>query len=262
MADEAKLASLVQRLDGEVKGKSLDQAAATLRQVKIMLVGFRLSPPFEDESAARKQLSLARTALELGVLLAVEQGDVEAFQRGMAQLKPYYHDYAAMLPASSSQWPVIGLNLMALLAANKLSEFHTELELIPLEQYENKFVAFPIMLEQELMEGSYGPILKQGRQVPHPGYSFFMNKLLDTARERIAACSEKAYDSISVGELTKLLLLPSDAETTKFVASRGWSVGAGGVVTFPDGAKRQLDIPAVPVIHQTLSYAAELERIV
>lgn len=49
----------------------------------------------------------------------------------MAQVKTCYSDYASVLPASALQFQLQGLNLMFLLANNKIAEFHTELELIP-----------------------------------------------------------------------------------------------------------------------------------
>lgn len=41
--------------------------------------------------------------------------------------------FHSFLPPSDLQWPILGLNLMDLLVSNKLSEFHTEVELIPPE---------------------------------------------------------------------------------------------------------------------------------
>jgi 26S proteasome regulatory subunit N12 len=43
---------------------------------------------------------------------------------------------------------VIGLYLLYLLAYNKISEYHTEIELIPLEeQHNNVFIKVPVSLE-------------------------------------------------------------------------------------------------------------------
>jgi 26S proteasome regulatory subunit N12 len=49
---------------------------------------------------------------------------------------------------SKRQSSILGLNLIHLLAKNKLDEFHTELELIPLEQHTDLFIKHPIQLEQ------------------------------------------------------------------------------------------------------------------
>ena len=56
---------------------------------------------------------------------------ITGFARHMAQVKTCYSDYASVLPISSLQFQLQGLNLMFLLANNKIAEFHTELELIP-----------------------------------------------------------------------------------------------------------------------------------
>lgn len=253
----AELKQTAQALRAAVEGGALDEAARLLTKAKILITRVPL------EGASAEQVGAARDALEQGVLLCVARRDLDGFRRCIAQLKPFYLDFgSAGVAESPLQWPVLGLNLMALLASNALSEFHTELELIPLEKHENEFVAFPVLLEQELMDGSYGPILSAARKVPHPGYALFMEMLVTTARDRIAACSEKAYDSLSVADIARMLSLPSEADARKFADARGWQVGGNGVVLFPDDNAAAAEIPAAAVIQQTLDYATELERIV
>jgi 26S proteasome regulatory subunit N12 len=78
---------------------------------------------------------------------------------------------------------ILGLNLLRLLAKNKLAEFHTELELIPLEvHHQNVFVKHPVYLEQCMMEGAYNKVTKARSDVPSDTYSFFMDMLMDTVR--------------------------------------------------------------------------------
>src|SRR4051794_11174541 len=60
-----------------------------------------------------------------------------------------------VLPESSQKWPILGLYMLSLLASSRIADFHTELELLPIASHSNKFIAYPIALEQELMEGSY-----------------------------------------------------------------------------------------------------------
>ena len=44
-----------------------------------------------------------------------------------------------------------------------------------------------------------------------------MDMLVDTVRDEIAECSEKAYPSIAAAELQNLLMLTSDAALAEFV---------------------------------------------
>lgn len=51
-------------------------------------------PPLGIETAnAIAERKFAREVLELSVLLAVNMGDKEAFQRQLSSLRPYYTDY-------------------------------------------------------------------------------------------------------------------------------------------------------------------------
>ena len=68
----------------------------------------------------------AREILEHGALVSVKTMDIPAFERYVAQLKIYYSDLAGTLPASQRQHPILGLNLLRLLAQNRIAEFHTE----------------------------------------------------------------------------------------------------------------------------------------
>lgn len=72
-------------------------------------------------------------------------------------------------------------------------------------------------LEQHIMEGSYNKVLsaKQDGLYAKEGM-FFMDMLVDTVRDEIAECSEKAYASIKLADLQTLLMLGSEAELREF----------------------------------------------
>lgn len=62
---------------------------------------------------------------------------------------------------SPNKYHLLGLNLLFLLSQNRVSEFHTELELLPQEIIRtNEFILHPWVLEQNLMEGSYNKIFR------------------------------------------------------------------------------------------------------
>jgi 26S proteasome regulatory subunit N12 len=81
----------------------------------------------------------------------------------MSVLKTYYDEqFRALIPNSQKMYTVMGLYLMYLLAYNKIAEYHTEIELIPIqEQHNNVFIRVPVALEQHFVEGSYNKILSQ-----------------------------------------------------------------------------------------------------
>ena len=246
----------------------LDAAAAHLGKLKLLMLNFTSLPPASPSApseAQMQELLLAREILEHGALLSVKTMDIPAFERYVAQLKIYYADCAATLPASQRQYPILGLNLLRLLAQNRIAEFHTELEIIPADlQSSNVYIKYPAQLEQHIMEGSYNKVLsaKRDNLFANDGM-YFLDLLVGTVREEIADCSEKAYSSISAAELQKLLMLNSKAELSEFADARGWDI-EGATVTFAKMEEEPLTakLPSTKLIQQTLSYAKELERIV
>jgi len=249
----------------------LEKCKEHLGKLKVAMLGFTSLPPATTPSMTegltqtqQQELLLAREILEHGALLSVKLMEIPAFERYVAQLKVYYSDFEA-LPSSQRQYPILGLNLLRLLAQNRIAEFHTELELIPAElQASNVYIKYPAQLEQHIMEGSYNKVLS----AKHDGLfasegMYFMDMLVDTVRDEIADCSERAYLSIEASALQGLLLMKSPAELAEFAEARGWSV-EGGSVTFAKMEEESAvqKLPSTQLIQETLSYAKELERIV
>jgi len=189
--------------------------------------------------------------------------DIPGFERYVAQLKAYYTDCASTLPESPKQYPMLGLNLLRLLAQNRIAEFHTELELLPATlQHSNVYIRFPAQLEQHIMEGSYNKVLAAKQDGPYAQEGmFFMDMLVNTVRDEISECSEKAYTSIAAAELQSLLMLSTPAELADYAETRGWTIQAG-VVSFGNDTLPPLQLPSSQLIRETLAYAKELERIV
>jgi len=207
---------------------------------------------------------ITREILENAVLLSIKEKDSEAFERDFAQLKAYYTDSRnAAVGESERKYPLLGCNLLRLLALDRLAEFHTELELIPIQLHlSNVYIRHSIQLEQFLMEGSYNKIFAAQRTVPAEYYAHFMQLLMGTVRSQIAASIEKAYTSLRMSDAEKLLRLQSRAELLEFMKQRKW-LAKDDIIEFvhEDKSKKQT-IPAMELIHQTLSYAKELERII
>ena len=84
---------------------------------------------------------------------------------------------------------LLGLNLLRLLAFNRIGEFHVELETIPYGachpyvfahaeltalHHDNIYIRHSIALEQFLMEGSYNKLFEARSAVPAECYNYFM----------------------------------------------------------------------------------------
>lgn len=242
----------------------LDVCHDILGKLKLKLTEFPALPPLYQSSAtALEELKLAREILEYAVGLSVKREDESAFERNFLQLKAYYTDTRDRLPSSPLEAPVLGLNLLRLLVQNRIAEFHTELELLLPEVQDNPCIRHVIELEQALMEGAYNRILNARQQVPDPLYLYFTDLLMHTVRDEIAACSEKAYEFLTVTDAKKLLTISGDQEMREYAEKHGWEVRNNCVYFRQEKEKvPRSEIPSMQLIQQTLGYARELERIV
>ncbi|KAJ3216772.1 hypothetical protein HDU67_008949 [Dinochytrium kinnereticum] len=161
----------------------------------------------------------------------------------------------------------LGLNLLRLLAQNRISEFHTELEVIEPEQLSaNIYIKHPLQIEQCLMEGSYNKVWNSRLNVPAEEYLFFIDILMGTIRlsddrNEIASCSEKAYTSLPLPDAATLLYFKTPSDVVPFAHERGWTISEGKII-FTTTNTENVELPTSKLIRQTLTYARELERIV
>lgn len=201
----------------------------------------------------------------------MEKQDIPEFEQHIQVLRTYYDEhFRQILPDSQKMYAVLGLYLLYLLAYNKISEYHTEIELIPMkEQQENVFIQVPLSLELHFVEGSYNKILGIKRQqVPHEAYQVFIDKFADAIRHEVARSAEKAYESLKLTDTQKLFMISSDAELRNFIASNQgkadnveWRI-VGDRLHFIKQKADAKEIPSAKMIGLCLDYATELNRIV
>lgn len=80
-------------------------------------------------------------------------------------------------------------------------------------------------------------------------------------REDIANCSEKSFKTLSLKDAEKVLLFNDNNQFQQYIKERNWKV-QGDVIQFGNNDNQTVEIPSLQLIHQTLHYAKELERIV
>jgi len=268
MAEFASVCKQYQELSREwTKGVARDnqKVAGLLEQLKFSLTTLAFLPTKEEKGANKQELTVSRDTLEIGAQYSVVVGDIPSFERYMAQLQTYYHDYSTdQLPESPFMYQLLGLNLLCLLAQNRVAEFHTELErLNPTDIQHNMYIRHPVSLEQYIMEGSYNKVLLAKGNVPAESYNFFIDILMDTVRNEIASCMEKAYADISCSDAARMLNI-SAKDMSNYAAKRNWSV-SGGRLEFLDLAKREqeeLGVPSMELANMAITYAREMEQIV
>mmetsp|Transcript_14966 Transcript_14966/g.43160 ORF Transcript_14966/g.43160 Transcript_14966/m.43160 type:complete len:256 (+) Transcript_14966:83-850(+) len=255
MSLPATLAPLLSELSAKYEVGDVVGGQETLSQLKIALLEV---PPSPEAS------QIACQALEMGVLLTVMDGNLDAFGRNVAQLKPHY-TRAGSAAVTPRKCHILGLNLMHLLVDNRLSEFHAELELLSEEEACNPLVSFPIELERQLMVGLYDQVLTT--KVPDASFQFFVDSLLQTVRDSIADCMEVSYKEMSLQSAMTMMKYTNPQDLMEYIQEcrDDWIVQNNQTLCFQPptgGSKVGTDIPSMQWIAQSLSYATEIERIV
>ncbi|CAF3919530.1 unnamed protein product [Rotaria magnacalcarata] len=191
--------------------------------------------------------------------------DIPAFERALAQLKPFYFDLENRIPESPYRYLLLGLNLLCLLSQNRLADFHTELELLsPKIIQTNPYIKHPVSLEQYLMEGSYNKVFLAKGNVPSPLFTFFMDILLNTIRDEIAHCMEKSYRQVSLNEAARILYLNNPEELAEIAKKHGWKLESDQSFRFADNQIKHENerVPADEIATQMIQYAREMEIII
>eukprot|EP00882_Tetradesmus_deserticola_P005573 GHRQ01005867.1.p1 GENE.GHRQ01005867.1~~GHRQ01005867.1.p1 ORF type:complete len:264 (+),score=140.06 GHRQ01005867.1:234-1025(+) len=254
---------LLDKLKTAHKKNDWPAGKAVLGQLRIKLIQLPAVPPNTGFSSptAQQELLLARDVYEHAVLLALKSQDEAALESSFTQLKTFYADTRSLLPAAPQEWMFAGLDLLRLLVANRIAEFHTELELLPAEGMAAPHVVSAVQLEQWLMEGAYNKVLAAGKSLP-PECSFAVEQLSATVREEIASCAEASYSSLKLADAQVLMMMTSKMELEQFAEQHGWAI-EGDLVHFYRAAAADANAEQhLRLINQSLLYAKELERIV
>ncbi|XP_021499647.1 26S proteasome non-ATPase regulatory subunit 8 [Meriones unguiculatus] len=246
------------------KSPNLSKCGEELGRLKLVLLELNFLPT-TGSKLTKQQLILARDILEIGAQWSILCKDIPSFERYMAQLKCYYFDYKEQLPESAYMHQLLGLNLLFLLSQNRVAEFHTELERLPAKDIQtNVYIKHPVSLEQYLMEGSYNKVFLAKGNIPAESYTFFIDILLDTIRDEIAGCIEKAYEKILFAEATRILFFNTPKKMTDYAKKRGWVLGPSNYYSFASQQQKPEDttIPSTELAKQVIEYARQLEMIV
>jgi len=193
--------------------------------MRIDLTFFEHLPPASPVDV--RECILAREIYEYATFLAVEKEDIEGFERNFTIVKTYYDEFNGILPESQKKYSILGLYLLYLLSFNKISEYHTEIELIPYAELNNVYIKVPVSLEVYFVEGSYNKILSSKQNVPLQAYQFFIDKFVDAIRYEVARSAERAYESLSLKDMGQLFMIGNQTELMQFVESNNMKDSVG-----------------------------------
>jgi len=263
----ASVEKLYKEFDSECKkgGPNCDKLCSQLK-LEIAKVGNQLLVDSQDTAL----LQMAREVYEKGAFLAIKKNDIPAFERNVKQLKIYYRDFDKKIGVkSANEYKILGLYLLALLAGDRIGEFHTELELVP--QHDSHFIERPVLLERYLMEGNYAKINQSVAQFSSQEYyPIFLEQLLATMRRRIIESLGRSTPAVSLDRVAKMLYMKSVNEVKEFLKKiqdekmddepTTWTVNGNMFQVVTNAGNEKIN--SLQAIGHAIDYATELERIV
>lgn len=187
-------------------------------QMKKLMFQFQTLPPFAPQAnidIEEYKLSLAFLEREMDFHLCNK--DTKSFQQTFKKIKQFYFDFIPILGKSERRLYFIGLYLLHLLVNNKLTEFSTELEIIPIEDLNNHYINIPRLLNECFMEGKYKTVSEIKTQTDDQHYRFYLNKFNDAVRFEIVRSIEKSHDIIKINKLKYLLSFDTDEEMREYI---------------------------------------------
>lgn len=286
---QAKAALSALKSSFEASDCDLSKCEEQLSQLKLLVFSNLHSLRDPAAAAESEERQLTQETLELACFLSIRRKDLSSFERHVAQLKMYYND-GRKVDAQGQKYVILGLYLLHLLASDRIGDFHTELELIPVEDYENSYIKRPIELERYLMEGNYAKVLEAQKDVPKMYYADFMDRLEEMVRHKVGASLERSYDHIPAATAVSMLILKDIPALQEYTVKENehkareeaddpmgdmtpsltrraplglvrWEV-KGDKLYFIKSQEKRLTLPALDLMVNTIGYATDLERIV
>ena len=174
------LETLVQSLQKNFNSGLFTSLLPMLTRAKVLVAANHLLTP--TPQTLPEQIVLARTVFEIGAFTSIHLKDKAGFVNYLGYLQNFY----PLGLGGPKEAELTGLNLLRLLAENRISEFHTQLEIIDATTgpvAESEPVKFARGLEEWVMEGAYNRVWKagEGREV-NVYQKFFLDVLMDTIR--------------------------------------------------------------------------------
>ncbi|KIH59202.1 SAC3/GANP family protein [Ancylostoma duodenale] len=202
--------------------------------------------------------AIPRTATQF---LNAQENDLYKMGKSIGSVLSFYEQCPS---AAENKYLMVGLNLMFLLASNRLSDFHMMLESVPQNiQSGNPYISTPVRLEQSLMEGAYNKVVLTEKTIPSQFYSIFIRIMMDAVRSDIAASIEKSFKLLSTRDAANMLLFETEAQVNEFAKQRKWKSDRDCFIFETDATHHEKPtLDTARIAKQTIFYAKQLEMIV
>ncbi|KRX07168.1 hypothetical protein PPERSA_00078 [Pseudocohnilembus persalinus] len=246
-----------------------EQTRQLIQQNKIATLSFDYLNQTEIKNINSEELKAARLFNELNVLYSIGVKNYEEFERAITKLRVFYENFGQLQP-SQDQNQFIALYLLYLLSFNKMGQFHTYLELLPISDLQNKYIKFVLDLERSISVGNYKDVLNSKQNSTLPQFSLFLERIIHTVRYEIARSAEKSYKKLQVQDVVQIFNLSGPQEVEQFVLSQVEPARDNGfiwvqdkdVIYFNPITQENTKIDFKAIISKSLHYADELEKII
>ncbi len=219
----------------------------------------------EATPQAADERALARDVYESAVLYLSSKGDDAGFDRNFSLLLPYYLETelsSSMERGSDRESLLWGLRLLTYLVQNRIADFHATVELLPTGLISTPEVAQVMELEGWMMQGSYAKVGAAQTSAVSPSFVPLLQRIVITARNEIASCSQAAYETLKLEDAASILGV-SQNQLPGICEAHGWEIEDGKVILQRKGeAEAVKAIDKEQVIDNCLQYAKELEQII
>lgn len=202
------------------------RAECLINDLKQELLKWNCLTPKERELPEADRVRF-RTILEYDAFLSIRMHNLEEFERAMSQLKCYYFGERS-LPESPDMPLLLAVHLVHLLGSKKLVEFNIELQLVTSVVQSDPFIDYAVDLHQSVIDNSFARLFQLENAPPSDLFNQFTADLLNSARNNHADSIQRAYRSLRLDELSKLLYFTASEETLRFVEKRKWKLSDDG----------------------------------
>eukprot|EP01017_Pseudomicrothorax_dubius_P039984 TRINITY_DN6205_c0_g1_i2.p1 TRINITY_DN6205_c0_g1~~TRINITY_DN6205_c0_g1_i2.p1 ORF type:complete len:290 (-),score=96.72 TRINITY_DN6205_c0_g1_i2:105-926(-) len=212
-------------------------------------------------------VDLYRRFNELLVFAALEANNIDEFLNALSRLKGIY---AASTTQSQHYYLVTALELLYNLSNNRMTEFHSALELLRPDDLSNNLIDYVVKLERAFQIGSYGDVLRARDNLPSPYFKPFMARINSAIAFEISRSLERAYQSLDLADAKKIYKVQNDDDLQAIIRDGQASAEENGYqwtlqgnqLSFRPLEQDRKGYDSKAVIGKMLEYTQELEKIV
>ncbi|KAL7722326.1 26S proteasome non-ATPase regulatory subunit [Entamoeba marina] len=149
---------------------------------------------------------------------------------------------------TSTNYDTEAFVLLSLLAQNALAEFHTHLESIDQNAFQNNNIKQVISMEQFFIEGRYNKVLECASQL---------------TLENIADTIQVAYKELPISYAEKILMVDNNEQLNYIIQERNWNLNGNKLVFggLPVERKKGESLNSFQFIEESLSLIKEIDEL-